>query len=523
MDNREDATRSPSQGQRTLADTSLISVTKQATGVMSFRFIGVFLGLASNVLFARLLGAELLGVYVLASTSLLVFTLAASFGTTQMLSRFVPVSMSRNDDAGAAAVFAFGLRIVLFAGALCTALLVVTRNPIATRIFDDPLLAQVLPIAAVGILPAALSQYLGGTLRSLKYSAGEAFCTEVAYKIAKLAIFIALFAVAGLRLRGVVWATSLGYLGSIAVMLVIIGRKQPTFLRGPRSTSADTRQLLTFSAAMFFVAFLNYAMSITDKLMLGVLATSTDVGIYNVAFLIANMLTTVYMGFNMSFAPVISELYHGGRTEELRSLYASLTRTVLIIVVPACIWLIGFGEDVLHLFGGEFAVGYAALLILSLGAVARCIAGSVAYLLMMSKHQACNLWNIVGSMGLNIGLNMYYIPRYGVAGAALATAISIVAVYGVGLLEVKILLGLLPFRRSYLKLLAAAAVTLPGTLYARSVTAPLVHWQLLGLLVLTYALFLGLIALMGMERDDALILGRLMGRLGVSRLVRGGR
>lgn len=489
---------------------------------MSYRVAGVFLGLASNVLFARFLGAELLGIYVLASTVLLVFTLAGSFGTVQMLSRFIPVRISRGDEEEAAAVFALGLRLVVVIGVVCTAALAVARGGVATRIFDEPALAQMLPIAAVGILPATLSQYFGGTLRALKETACEALGNEVVYKVAKLAIFLALVGVAGLKLRGLVWAVSTGYLVSAGAMLIMIGRARPSILRGASSASISASEVLRFSSAMFFVSFLNYAMGITDKVMLGILATSADVGVYNIAFLIANMLTTVYMGFNVSFAPVISELYHGGRTEELASLYSSLTRIVLIIVAPALIWIIGFGDDLLRVFGREFVAGYGALLMLCLGALARCIVGSVGNLLMMSRHQIYNIWNIVGSIALNIGLNMYYIPRYGLLGAAIATAISVAVVYVAGLVEVKVLLGLLPYRRSYLKVLAASALTLPAILYARSVTPPLAHWQSIGLLGITYVLFVGLIVLMGIERDDALILGRLMGRLKLRRFVRGG-
>ncbi len=513
--------RTTPSGQQEFTDRSLLHVTKQATGVMSYRFIGVVLGLVSNILFARLLGAELLGVYVLASTTLLVFSLMASFGTSQMLVRFIPVRIGNGDDEGAAAVFALGLRLIAVCGLVCTAALILTRHFVAGKIFDEPLLAQIIPIAAVGVLPATLALYLGGTLKALKETARDAFCTEVVYKATKLAIFIALFALVGLKLRGLVWAVSLAYFASIVVMVTMIGRARRPLLRGPRSASIDTREILAFSAAMFFVAFLNYAMSITDRVMLGMLGTTTDVGIYNIAFLISNMLAMVYMGFNVSFAPLISELYHGGRREELASLYSSLTRTVIIIVAPAFIWIVGFGDDLLGLFGREFVAGYAALLILSLGALVRCIVGSVGNLLMMSNHQTYNVWNIAGSIALNIALNMYYIPRYGLNGAAIATAISVAVVYVVGLVEVRILLGLLPYRRSYLKVLAAAAITFPAMVYIRSITGPLVHWQLLGLLVGAYVLFLGLIVLMGIERDDALILERLTEKLGISKLVRG--
>jgi O-antigen/teichoic acid export membrane protein len=498
-------------------DRSLVHVTKQATGVMSYRFVGVLLGLGSNVIFARLLGAELLGVYVLASTVLLVASLAASFGTTHTLVRYIPVRLSRGDKEGAAGVFAFCFRLVTVVAVGGTAALLVLRNWLANGVFHEPLLLSVLPIAALGVLPASLTQYLIGTLMALKQTAKEAFATDVVYKIAKLAIFLGLYFTVDMRLRALVIGFSAAYIVSDLAMLRFIQREEPALVSGPRRTSVRERELLAFSATMLCVAFLNYAMSITDRFMLGILSTSEAVGIYNIAFIISNILTLVYMGFNYSFAPVVSELYNNDRIPELSSLYSSLTRMVSIIVVPAFIWLVGFGDDLLEIFGHEFVVGQTALVVLGLGAVARCAVGFVANLLMMSGHQRYNVFNIVASTLLNIALNFYFIPRYGVLGAAIATTISVVVISVVGLMQVRVFLRLSPYRGSYLKVVAAAAVALLATLYLRAHTPALAHWQIGLLLVATYAVFLGVILLLGIERDDKVLAQRFLKKLRLGR------
>jgi O-antigen/teichoic acid export membrane protein len=511
---------SPLQEQRTNeseTDRSLVHVTKQATGVMSYRLVGVVLGLGSNVIFARLLGAELLGVYVLASTMLLVASLVASFGTAQTLVRYMPVRLSRGDKEGAAGVFAFCFRLVTVVAVIGTAVLLVLRNWLANGVFHEPLLLSVLPITALGILPASLTQYLGGTLIALKQTAKEAFATEIVYKVAKLAIFLGLYFTVDMRLRALVIGFAAAYILSDLAMLRSIRREEPALLSGARRTAVPERELLAFSATMFTVAFLNYAMSITDRFMLGILSTSEDVGIYNIAFIISNILTLVYMGFNYSFAPVVSELYNNDRIPELSSLYASLTRAVSIIVVPAFIWLVGFGDDLLRIFGHEFVVGQTALVVLGLGAVVRCAVGFVANLLMMSGYQRYNVVNIVVSTLLNIVLNLYFIPKYGVLGAAIATTISVVVISVVGLVQVRAFLGLSPYRRSYLKVLAASAVALPATLYLRAHTPALAHWQIGLLLVATFAVFLGVIFLLGIERDDRILAGKLLKKLGLGR------
>ena len=70
-------------------DKNLVHVTKQATGVMAYQLVGLVIGFGSNLIFARILGADLLGVFVLAQTTLLVLSLLASFGMGPTLLRFI--------------------------------------------------------------------------------------------------------------------------------------------------------------------------------------------------------------------------------------------------------------------------------------------------------------------------------------------------------------------------------------------------------------------------------------------------
>lgn len=501
---------------RDLADESLLHVTKQTSGVMSFRMVGMLLGFASNVVFARVLGAELLGVFVLASTTLLFVSLIASVGMGHTFVRFVPVLLSRRDRPGAASVFGLGARLVLATSAVFAVLIYVLRHVIAGRVFDEPLLEPILPIVAVGVFGATFQLVLGHTLRSLKETAQESFCLEIVNKVIRLAVFGAL-AYFGLRLFGITIAMVAGYFVAVGAMLFLINRQAPFFFRGPRVSSVPRREVFAFSSVMLFVGFMNYSLSISDRVMLGILGTSTDVGIYNIAFLISNILALVFMGFNASFAPVISELYHNGRIQELKSLYSSLTRGILVIILPAFCWLVGFGDDLLTVFGREFTAGYAALIVLSVGVVVRCTVGTVGTMLVMTDHQRYNAANIIAVTGMNVVLNLLLIPRYGLLGAAVATAVSVSVIDAVGLVEVRLLIGIHPYRRAYLKIALALAVTIAGNLLVRAALPPLPPLAIAGLLVATYAVFVGLVFLLGLEREDRLLIGRGLARL------RGGR
>ncbi len=495
------------------AEKNLVDVTRQATGVMAYQFVGLVIGFGSNLVFARVLGADLLGVFVLAQTTLLVLSLLASFGMGPTLLRFIPVSLSRKNRPGAAGVLRSGSVLALAATVVTVLVLILGRNVLADTIFNEPRLLPLVPILAAGILPAAFIKIYGFTLRAIRMVSWETFCVEVVFKVSKFAIFLALCA-AGLKLAGLTWALAAAYAAATVAMLIIIDWQAPYITRGPRTASVSYRTLLSFSVTMTFVAFMNYSLSITDRTMLGILSTSESVGIYNIAFLISNMLTLIFMGFNNAFSPLISELYHNDQRRELGDLYSSLTRTVLIIVTPALIWMLGFGDDVLRYFGGDFPAGYMPLVVLGIGVLTRCAVGSVGTLLVLSGHQNYNAVNIAAVTAANIGLNLYLIPRYGVLGAAIATSVALAAINIVGLLEVRLLLGIWPYRLSYLKLILAAAVTLAGNLLLRANTPEFGVFVVIGILVATFIVFVGVIALLGFEEDDRMLMRRAFARLG---------
>lgn len=490
----------------------LVHVAKQASGVMAYQLIGLVIGFGSNIVFARILGADLLGVFVLAQTTLLVLSLLASFGMGPTLLRFIPVCISRSDRQGASGVFLAGSLLGVAASAIAVVVLFLGRDLLAGTIFNEPRLLPLVPIIAIGVLPAAFIKIYGFALRAIREAVGETFCLEVVFKVAKLVIFLALFAM-GMELAGMTWALTAAYAAATVAMLIIIDRREPAITRGPRVMSVSYRTLMSFSLTMTFVAFMNYSLSITDRTMLGILSTSEDVGIYNIAFLISNILTLIFMGFNNAFSPLISELYHNDRMEELQDLYSSLTRTLLIIVTPALIWMIGFGDDVLRCFGAEFMIGYAALVVLGVGAVTRSGVGSVGTLLVLSGHQNYNAFNIVAVTAANIGLNLYLIPRYGVLGAAIATTVALTAINIVGLIEVRLLLRIWPYRLSYLKLVLATAVTLAGNLLLRANTPDLNVAVIVCILAATFGVFLGVLALLGFEDDDRMLMRRAFAKL----------
>ena len=83
-------------------------------------------------------------------------------------------------------------------------------------------------------------------------------------------------------------------------------------------------------------------------------------------------------------------------------------------------------QILLTLFGKEYAVGYVPLIILSIGYFLGYLASTSGDVLLILKRTKLTLFNNVVMLVVNIVLNWYLIPIYGIIGAAIATSSSFI-------------------------------------------------------------------------------------------------
>jgi O-antigen/teichoic acid export membrane protein len=161
-----------------------------------------------------------------------------------------------------------------------------------------------------------------------------------------------------------------------------------------------------------------------DILLIGMLIGTKEAGIYAIASKLALTLKWALESVNKVVAPYISGLYSKNHNEELQKILTNIVITLVIFILPFALGLIIFGESILNLFGNEFVVGYSSLVILCIGNFINISFGPVEFLLMMTSHQRETSVIMGLTVILNILLNYFLISIFGIFGAALATAIS---------------------------------------------------------------------------------------------------
>lgn len=165
----------------------------------------------------------------------------------------------------------------------------------------------------------------------------------------------------------------------------------------------------------------------TDVLMIGAFKTDDEVGLYRVAAQVSSVVSFGLTAVNIAIAARIARLHQTQEHKKLQRLVVKGSRAGALFAIPATIGFILFGRPLLVLFFKEpFLEAWLPSVILIAGQLFNSLTGSVGYLLNMTGHEKEVTRGVAISACANIVLNASLIPFFGVLGAAVATAGSLV-------------------------------------------------------------------------------------------------
>lgn len=163
-----------------------------------------------------------------------------------------------------------------------------------------------------------------------------------------------------------------------------------------------------------------------NVIILGLFTNSSNVGIYNVAIQISILASSGLQAVNLVVAPQFASLFIRGDHDRLQELTTISARVVLVINLLITIFFIFFGRLFLHfIYGPEYEVGYSPMIILLIGQFFNSATGSVAFLLNMTDNEKFTIRGTFVAVGINIILSFILSPKFGINGAAIASATSI--------------------------------------------------------------------------------------------------
>ncbi|MCK4947493.1 MAG: flippase [Candidatus Aureabacteria bacterium] len=391
---------------------------------LSAKVLGVTIGIFSNIIVARYYGPEIMGIVAILNSFFAIAVLFSLMGMNVSLLRLIPEYIAKFSYFSAYNVYKKILKTAVFLSLIVAALLFFSSDFIASNIFNKSHLSILFAVAAIFLIGKTLVQINTNTIRALKNIKLYAFA-QILPNLVNF-FFLALL-------------TSLFYQKYnpiyIQFLIIIVGTLATAYMvkklfcskieNGKPAEKISYHKIFSISSPMFLTATMHLVISQTDIVMLGIMKSEADVGVYSVAVKLALLTSAILIAFNTIIAPKFSELYHSEKIDELAHVAKKSAKLIFWITAPILIVLMAFGKGILSVFGDKFVVAYWALFFLIIGQFVNSAAGSVGYLLNMTGHQIA-FRNIVFAAGiLNIMLNYFLIPVYGIYGAAIASMICI--------------------------------------------------------------------------------------------------
>jgi O-antigen/teichoic acid export membrane protein len=387
-----------------------------------------FTGLANNVLLARLLEPEDLGVYFIAFSLVSLGAVAGALGLNQTVIRFVSESMAlkRYGRARSAVVSALilgvlgasgvGLLYLLFGGALGMAL------------FDSPSLLAVTGLVAGWMVAMSLQNLMAETLRGF-------------HDIRSASVFSGPLAGASLlaSLGVLYWSGGRASLGAVLLLGMCSGLISVLFagwvLRG-RVASLTSKgvgdqvrlaELLVVTWPILVSSVTLFVLTQADVWILGAFRSQEEVALYGAAARLVFLVAMPLLVVNAVVPPLISEMYASQGRESLQRMLRS---TATLAGVPAFLLLLGFvifSGPLLGIFYGEYYRAASLILVLlSFGRLVNVWAGSCGLVLMLTGHQNTMMGITLSTGALTILGCLWAVRGYGAEGVAAVTTVMLV-------------------------------------------------------------------------------------------------
>lgn len=399
-------------------DANFIEILKGSSTTFIVRLLGLVAGYAFTFIISRYYGSEVLGAHTLSITVLMMFSVLGRLGMDSLLVRHFAQDHAANRWDRIMEVYKKTLMVVIPAGLILSVLLFVTSEQVAVYVFKKPLLTPYFRIISFAVLPMAMRFVNSECYRGFRMNKEYAYSQNVSYFLYS-AVILGILTIF-LRhewLPNIAFALSLVILMISSSLLIIKRIRSHTTIA---SNELLIKEMVRNAVPMLLANSMLLVSGWINTIMLGIWSTESDVGIYSVVLKISTFSAFVLMSINSVSAPRFAQLHATGDMEGLKKYTAHTAKIIFYSSIPIFLGIILFREWLLSLFGDEFIIGSAALLITMAGQLFNVFAGSVGQFLYMTGRQHVFRNIILTSTLLNIIFCVILIPLYGLLGSAIA-------------------------------------------------------------------------------------------------------
>ena len=379
----------------------------------------------------RLLGPAGYGRYAFVLSVFMVFMIFVNAGVSDGVRKFLAEDRDLPGWDGLVVGFYLKLAAVLAAAGAGLLLLVAETGLVARYVGST--FVPYFELLAVLVVAGQFREFVRKTLMGFgleRYSEPLNVLKKVTFGAVAIAMVSLGFGVPGALVGDVAASVVVIAIGTGLVLRRVSVRA--LFRRPP--AAFPRRDLFTFNTLSILLVLLMMSLYHADVIMLQLFDGSRSVGYYKAALNLAEFLWFVPLAVQTVFVHSTSELWSRGRRDHITELVSRTTRYTLLVTAVMALGIAALANVVVPLyFGFNARPAVTPLLLLLPGALGFAAARPIVAV----AQGKGDLWPPIAATGvaaaLNVGLNLALIPRYGMAGAAVATSVGYGSMFGLHL------------------------------------------------------------------------------------------
>lgn len=374
---------------------------------------------------ARILGAELFGEYIKATSYIMLFMTAADFGLNQVFLKQHPKTYRENFG------WFFSFRLVF----ALTLFLIAILSLFLMQVVNPQLQTQTITgVFIAGISIIGYSVFLScGAIFQMR----QRFLIQVLIQFCGTLVSLAFVVFSMHALKG---ASYIGYVAYAlswvfaAVFSLIFLRFSHIDLHG-KWVLHVIKRLFTSAAPLGSVLFINALMFRADIFLLSIFSKNVQIGAYGLAYKCFELLVSVPTFFMVSLFPKLLQT-NNFQSHFMQELNWIVKQTLWI--GGALLILVWIAAPLLQLVKPEYTQAVLYLRLLGLSLPVFFITGPLMWLCILKDKQRQLIWVYGAGLLFNIGANILFIPPFGAAAAAVNTGLTELVVLILGLIVFKI-------------------------------------------------------------------------------------
>jgi O-antigen/teichoic acid export membrane protein len=439
-------------------DDSLKLIAKSSVVI----FIGLFLSklfmYLYRVVIARHFGPEVYGLYSLAVIIVSWFVIFSVFGLNSGILRYIPFYRGKRETNKIRYLFKSVFTFLLFTSIVFGIILFFLSNFISVDVLHNSNLINFLKIFSLAVPLIILSQLFLFLILAFEKINWYSFIFNILQDFVKVFSLVILIFF-GFGIKSIYFSYLLGIFSALLVVYLVSRFTLKSVFKkhnlNKKEKSKVFREIFSYSWPLLFSGIASIILIWTDSFLIGYFLDAKNVGFYNSAIPIAMLLIIFSELFTKLFSPFITKEYSKDKKNigSIKQLSKQVGKWIFLLNLPILLLILIFPSQIIQiLFGSQYIVAENSLRFLSIGMFFSALFTiSQRLIVMIGKSKTILVDTIIISI-INISLNIFLIPRYGISGAAFATMISVLLLNLLFMIQANNYLSIIPLRRKMKKI-----------------------------------------------------------------------